>query len=123
MAAFAIKSSAVRWMLETGIILSSFGSDRIAQQGLARLYVREQHRAFADLDAVRAFTGFLPRHRKHRRREVAGFRKVGAEMCATRILALQRGKRNDPADFDERLQIKPVMPCQIEPAIGVGDAG
>jgi hypothetical protein len=97
MAAFAIKSSAVRWMLDNGIMSSSFGRDRVAEQRLTWLHMGELHRAFVNLDAV--FT--LPRYGKDRGGEIARSREIGAEMGATRILALQRSERNDPADFSE----------------------
>ena len=74
---------------------------------------------FADFDSARA----LPRHRECRSCEVAGFREIGPEMGAAGILALQRGQRNDPAHFAQGAQIEPVVPRQIEAAIGVGDTG
>ena len=122
MAAFAIKSSAVRWIDESGIMLLLAFSIRprlIADERLARLDVGELDRPFADLDA--AFR--LPRHGE---REVARSPGSGKSerKCAPREFSrLQRRERNDAADLDERAQIEPILPGQIEAPIVAGDAG
>ena len=67
--------------------------------------------------------GGLARHREGRGREIAGLREIGPEMRAAGILALERGERNDPAHLAQRAQIEPIVPGQIEAAVGIGDAG
>src|ERR1700728_2883485 len=106
-------------MLDSGIMSSSFGRDRVAEQRLARFHMSELHRALVNLDA--ALT--LPCHGKDRRGEIARSREIGAEMGAARILALKRGERDAPADLCERTQIEPVVPGQIKAAVAVGDTG
>jgi len=44
-------------------------------------------------------------------------------MRAAGIFAPHRGERNDAAHVAERAQIEPIMPGQIEPEVGIGDAG
>src|SRR3974390_1793088 len=55
--------------------------------------------------------------------EVAGLRKIRAEMRAARILPLQRGLRNHLRRLDLRAQIQPVRPGHIEGAAIFADAG
>src|ERR1700733_16285808 len=98
MAAFAIKSSAVRWIEDSEIMVASLGRELIAEHSLSRLHMREQNRLVGHLDT----TGCLARHGKGRSREVARFREIDTEMRAAGILAPQGGKRNDAAHFAER---------------------
>src|SRR3974377_1359257 len=55
--------------------------------------------------------------------EVAGLRKIRAEMRAARILPLQRGLRNHLRRLDLRAQIQPVRPGHVEGAALFADAG
>ena len=78
----------------------------------------EQDRPVGHLDPA----GRLPRDRECRGGEIARFREVGPKMRAAGILAPKRRERNNTADLAQRAQIDPVMPGQIEAAVGVGDA-
>ena len=111
MAAFAINSSAVAEWMESEIMVASTsprsGSLSKVSPGLT---MGELDRRVRDLDPACR----LPRHGEGRGREIAGFGKIGAEMRAAGILALERGERNDAAHFAQRAQIEPVVPGQIE---------
>src|ERR1700737_2630720 len=102
MAAFAISSSATRWMHESAIMfrLALFGRGLVLEQTFAGLDVGELDRLLADLDCG----PYQPCDREARRREIARLRKIGAEMRAARILALPRGERNDAAHLAQRAQ-------------------
>jgi hypothetical protein len=44
-------------------------------------------------------------------------------MGTARILALQRGERNDPAHLGERTKVEPIVPSEVEGAAVLGHAG
>ena len=61
---------------------------------------------------------------KRRGRELARLRKIGAEMrAAAEFSRFRAASAIDPADLDERAQIEPIVPGQVEGTAVIGETG
>ena len=87
----------------------------ILEQALPRPHATEDHRLHREFEPL----ADEPDARKARSLERPRFRMIGAKVSAARVLAGERGSRDRAADRHQAFQIDPVMPGQIESAIGV----
>src|SRR6185437_460462 len=98
----------------------SFGCNGRLQQAFTWPHAGELDRLVVDrLPALLVLTD----DRVGGRVEIAGLGEIGAEMCAARVLAALRSKRDDAAGLGERTQVEPVVPGEIEGRAGIGHAG